>query len=91
MILVSGQIWVEPADSDAYLQASRDAIVEARRADGCRDFVVAADPIENGRINVYEEWESREALQAFRGAGPSDQLKEMIVSAEVSEHEVDPG
>jgi hypothetical protein len=33
---------------------------------------VAADPIEPDRVNIYEEWESEEALLTFRGAGPDE-------------------
>jgi quinol monooxygenase YgiN len=88
MIIVSGQIYVTPDQVEAYLSASRDAIVQARRAAGCRDFVVAADPLEAGRINVYEEWDSVDDLKAFRGDGPSSDLTAMIVRADVSTHEI---
>jgi uncharacterized protein YndB with AHSA1/START domain len=43
------------------------AVVEARRAAGCRDFVVAADPIEPDRVNVYEEWGARGGASPPRG------------------------
>src|SRR5207247_1713674 len=55
---------------EAFLASSRGAVIEARRAAGCRDFVVAADPIDPDRVNVYEEWDSDTQLEAFRGAGP---------------------
>jgi hypothetical protein len=42
----------------------------ARKAASCRDFIVAADPIEDDRVNVYEEWETVKAMLAFRGDGP---------------------
>ena len=45
-------------------------MVQALRAPGCWDFVVAADPLESGRINVHEESDSEAALEAFRGDGP---------------------
>ena len=57
-------------------------------ARGCRDFVVAADPIEPDRVNVYEEWESEEALLTFRGAGPDEGLTSSIVRADVARHVV---
>lgn len=63
-------------------------MVEARRAQGCRDFVVAADPIEPERVNVYEEWDSEEELESFRGAGPGEDLAAVIVRADVSRHHV---
>jgi quinol monooxygenase YgiN len=88
MIIVSGRIGVSPNDRDVFLAASRDAVVQARRTPGCRDFVVAADPIEPDRVNVYEEWESEAELEAFRGAGPGPELSATIVHAEVTRHRV---
>jgi quinol monooxygenase YgiN len=86
MIIVSGKIYVRLSARQDFLQSSAEAVALARRARGCRDFVVAADPIEPDRVNVYEEWESEEALLAFRGEGPEQDLSSSIVRAEVSRH-----
>jgi len=51
-------------------------------------LVVAADPLDTGRVNVYEEWDGPAALEAFRGDGPGPDLTTMIVSADVSMHEI---
>jgi len=88
VIIVSGRIHVRPGRREAFLGASRDAIVAARRAPGCADFIVAADPIETDRVTVYEEWELDAALEAFRGAGPDSALMSDIVRASVSRHRV---
>ena len=60
----------------------------ARAAPGCTAFVVAADPLEPGRVNIYEEWESGDAVEAFRGDGPGEDLSAMIVDAQVARHEI---
>ncbi len=88
MIIVSGRIFVSPGRREAFLAASRDAMVQARGARGCRDFVVAADPLEPGRINVHEEWESEAELETFRGDGPEPDLAADIVHADVARHRV---
>lgn len=85
MIIVSGRIYLRSGSREEFLRRSAEAIVQARVATGCRDFVVAADPLEPDRVNVYEEWESREDLAAFRGEGPGDDLSASILRAEVSE------
>jgi quinol monooxygenase YgiN len=46
MLIVSGSIYVRPGTREAFLTRSGEAVAQARRAWGCRDFVVAADPIE---------------------------------------------
>lgn len=88
MIIVSGRIYVRPGTREKYLALSAGAIVKARRTAGCRDFVVAPDPLEANRVNIYEEWESRKALTDFRGAGPDEELSSLIEKVQVAEHVV---
>jgi quinol monooxygenase YgiN len=88
MIIVSGKIYVIPGRRDLFLERSLDAIKAARQAKGCRDFVVAADPVEPDRVNIYEEWESEADLAAFRGAGPDSDLSSLITDAKVAEHRI---
>lgn len=88
MIIVSGRIHVRGGTRDKFLALSAGAMAQARRTAGCHDFVVAADPIEPDRVNVYEEWASKAALDKFRGEGPGDDLSSYIVSAQVGEHTV---
>jgi quinol monooxygenase YgiN len=88
MIIVSGKIYVRPGARADFLARSAPAVLQARRTSGCLDFVVAADPVEPDRVNVYEEWESEEALQRFRGDGPGDDLSSSIVRAKVARHRV---
>lgn len=88
MIIVSGRIYVHPGTREAFLRISAEVITLARRSPGCRDFVVAADPLEPNRVNVYEEWGAEEALIAFRQEGPDDDLSSSIVKAEVVQYTV---
>jgi len=88
MIIVAGPLYVDEAGRDPYLQGCREVIEVARGTKGCLDFHLAADPIEPGRINVYEQWESVEAVEAFRGSGPSSEQSAAIHGAAVMQHEV---
>jgi quinol monooxygenase YgiN len=88
MIIVSGQIFVRPERRDVFLAASLEAVAQARRAAGCLDFVVAADPLDPSRVNVYERWDSEAALIAFRGEGPSADLASEILRADVQRHHI---
>jgi quinol monooxygenase YgiN len=88
MIIVAGHLRVARRDRDAFLARSREAVALARGAAGCEDFVVAADPLDPERVNVYERWSDRAALHAFRGEGPDAALTEVILSADVREFEV---
>ena len=88
MIIVAGQILVEPEQRDAYLHGCVEVIEQARNAPGCPDFALTADLVTAGRINIFERWESAEAVQSFRGDGPSQELQAEMISASVSEYEV---
>jgi len=88
MIIVSGRIYVRPERRDTFLAASMESVAEARRAAGCLDFVVAADPLEPNRVNVYERWDSEAALVAFRGDGPDSRMTSEILQADVQKHNV---
>lgn len=88
MIIVAGQILVEPEQREAYLESCVKVIEQARSAPGCLDFALTADVLTEGRINVFERWESAEAVQRFRGDGPSQAQQAEMISASVSEYEV---
>lgn len=90
MIIVSGRLRLRPGTRDRFLALSADAMRQARGTPGCHDFVVAADPLEEDRVNVYEAWASMEALHAFRQDGPGEDLSGLIAGAEVAEHAVVP-
>ena len=88
MIIVAGQILVAPEQREVYLQSCVEAIEQARNTPGCLDFALTADVVTAGRINVFERWESAEAVRSFRGEGPSQEQQAEMISASVSEYEV---
>lgn len=91
MLIVSGRLYIAAGRREEFLASSTEAMTQARRTTGCQDFIVAADPIDANRVNIYEEWESEEALSKFRGEGPGEDLSSMIVRAEISRHLINEG
>jgi len=88
MLIVSGSLYVDPSRRQDYLESCRVVIDLARQAPGCLDFHLSADPVEPGRINVYEQWESVADVEAFRGSGPSEEQGVALLDAAVFQHEV---
>lgn len=88
MLIVAGHLVVAAEDRDRYLAGCADVVARARAAPGCLDFTLTADLLDGGRVNVLERWESRAAVEAFRGGGPSDEQATAIVSASVAEYDV---
>jgi quinol monooxygenase YgiN len=88
MIIVSGWLRVASESRAAYLVDCRSVVEAARSAPGCVDFSLSPDLLDNERINVFEQWESVEAVEQFRGAGPSEDQQTAIIGAQVSQHEI---
>ena len=88
MVIVAGHVTVDPSERESYLEGCINVVVQARAATGCLDFTIAADLVDPGRVNIFERWESRAAVEAFRGSGPSDEQGAAMLSASVAEYDV---
>ncbi|HTW99482.1 MAG TPA: putative quinol monooxygenase [Acidimicrobiales bacterium] len=68
MLIVAGELIVEAELREQFLR-SREAVMRASRNEpGCVDYVFSADPLEPGRVVLFERWESQEALDAHIAA-----------------------
>ena len=88
MLIVAGNITVEPDQRASYLADSVEIIERSRKAPGCLDVTIDADLLDPCRINMFELWQSQAALDAWRGGGPSDAATADIVSAAVAQYDV---
>lgn len=85
MIIVAGALTVEPAQRADYLENCREVIATARATTGCLDFHLSADLLDDRRINIFERWDGRAELDAFRGSGSDDEQNQQILAADVRE------
>jgi quinol monooxygenase YgiN len=88
MVIVAGHVLVAPEHRQSYLASCTAVVEQARRTPGCLDFAVTADLVDPGRVDIFERWESRAAVEAFRGDGPNAEQTAMMLSASVVEYEV---
>jgi quinol monooxygenase YgiN len=88
MVIVAGHIIVKPDRRERYLAGCVSVVEQARRAPGCLDFSITADLIDPGRVNIFERWETQEAVATFRGSGPSEEQGAEMLAASVSEYDV---
>jgi quinol monooxygenase YgiN len=64
MLLIAGTLDL-PAENRAALLASAEPLMRASQAeDGCHDYLMMADPLDAGRVRVFERWEDETALAA---------------------------
>ena len=62
MVIVQGVFRFDPSERERFLAQSAGNM-EASRADkGCLEYVLAADPLDPGRVILSERWESAEDL-----------------------------
>ena len=88
MVIVAGHITVKPQEREEYLAGCVVVVEAARAAGGCLDFAISADLVDASRINIFERWESQDAVETFRGNGPSDDQGAAMLSASVSGYDV---
>jgi len=88
MIMVSGKLEIEEGRRDEFINRSKSSIAAARKASGCMDFSVTPDPLDPDRVNIFEEWESKSALDEFRGSGPADDLFKLVRKFAINERQL---
>jgi quinol monooxygenase YgiN len=88
MLTVAEHITVEPRQRKSYLAGCMSVLEQARGTAGCLDFAITADPLDPGRVNNFERWESQAAVEAFRGSSPSGEQAAAMLSASVAEYDI---
>jgi quinol monooxygenase YgiN len=88
MLIIAGHTEVDPDDRDEAVAVVRDLVTRARDAPRCLDVAITADPVDLGRVNIFERWESQEALETFRGSGPGNEQGAAMLSVSVAEYDI---
>ena len=74
-VIVQGAFSLDPNERDRFVEASVEGMRASREEEGCIEYVMAADPLDPGRVILSERWESMEHLQQHLGqprTGPRD-------------------
>jgi quinol monooxygenase YgiN len=67
MIIVAGHIDIDPKNEAKVESIARTMMAETRREAGCRVYEIMRSLETPGRLHLYEEWDSLEALEAHFG------------------------
>ena len=64
MVIVGGTFEFDPDKRDRFL-ASRAEMMRVSRAEpGCLEYTFSADPLDAGRVVLFERWTDQDALDA---------------------------
>ena len=75
IVIVQGVFSLEAEERDRFVEASTEGMRSSRKEEGCLEYVVAADPLDQERAILSERWESMEHLNrhlAQQRQGASD-------------------
>ena len=70
MVIVAGVFEVEPEQRDAFLAGRFDRMRTSRAETGCLEYTFSADPLDPGRVLLYERWATQEDLDAHLAIPP---------------------
>ena len=68
MVIVGGAFQVDPGERDAFVAERAEVMRRSRAEQGCIEYVMAADPLEPGRVVLFERWASQADLDAHLAA-----------------------
>ncbi|QGH32809.1 antibiotic biosynthesis monooxygenase [Gracilibacillus salitolerans] len=88
MIMIAGKLYVAPEYRAKYLESLEEFIRHTRSKKGCLDFILAADPIEAGRVNLLEQWEKEEDLKQHQATANPPEPVTPIISEDVKKYEI---
>ena len=64
MLVIAGEIEIDPAHRTAAVTAALRMMEETRKEAGCISYSFSGDLADGGLFRIFEEWESPEALAA---------------------------
>ena len=69
MVIVIGTFAVDPARRDEFLAERHQRMRTSRAEAGCLEYTFSADPLDPGRVLLFERWAGQAELDAHL-AGP---------------------
>jgi quinol monooxygenase YgiN len=72
VIIVSGTFEVDPARRDEFLAERHERMRSSRAEAGCLEYTFSADPLDAGRVLLFERWATQAALDQHLAGPPMD-------------------
>ncbi len=84
MVIVGGTFEVQDGSREQFLAERSDLMRRSRAEHGCLEYTFSADPLNPGRVVLFEIWASREDLDAHLAAGRTAPAMTATVTASSS-------
>jgi quinol monooxygenase YgiN len=68
MVIVAGWMQVDPEKREAFLAGRIEGMRTSRAEPGCLEYTMSADPIDPGRVVLFERWARQQDLDAHLAA-----------------------
>ena len=68
MVIVGGTFELDPELRDAFIASRGDMMRNSRSEPGCIEYTFSPDPLDDGRVMLFEKWEDQAALDAHIAA-----------------------
>jgi quinol monooxygenase YgiN len=68
MVIVAGSFEIKPEDRDEFLAGRADSMRASRGEAGNLEYTMSADPVDPGRVVLFERWEDQASLDAHLAA-----------------------
>jgi quinol monooxygenase YgiN len=68
VVIVAGSFEIKPDERDEFLAGRHDAMRESRSEPGCLEYTMSADPIDPGRVVLFERWADQASLDVHMAA-----------------------
>ena len=92
MVIVAGSFEIKPDERDEFLAGRLDSMRASRSEPGCLEYTMSADPIDPGRVVLFERWADQASLDThiagIRQAPASPQGGVAATSATITVYEV---
>ncbi|HEY1644231.1 MAG TPA: putative quinol monooxygenase [Streptosporangiaceae bacterium] len=91
MIIVAGHFVVDPGQREEFLRGRAEVMQASRSEAGCITYAFSPDPLDPGRVLLFERWESKAALAGHLAAlrqrpRPADGVE--VRESEVQQYEI---
>jgi quinol monooxygenase YgiN len=91
MVIVAGYFDVDPTRREEFIADRLEAMARSRAEPGCITYAFSGDPIDLGRVLLFERWESKAALAVHLevlSSAPRPDSDVEILGAEILQYEI---